>query len=886
MAGNDEYLEFARKVAAPTTEQLVDNVLRKARASRGAPVREQDQATRPQPAPGPTDGRVTELVSRVLDGAARFVRGTGLLRGRRKSRDSEPPQEPDRTQAPPTPPPGPGAGTGGARSDAPDSHFCDGGKNAEDIFWSGEKVPETAGVDDAPDAPSLLSSPWELSATGVRSQGSGIGGLSPVPWQGGQSRAQEPCGAYLPVDSPSFQLEEEASVSRLSLREPSSLQSSAACRFHVRSSARSPDVPDGHANVFDASIASEETGQSPVHFDLAPESPIQAPAAPQQTLAKDEKEERQQAEKEVRDLKATIAELEERLQQQDEQLQLNKTRQQELSDDLEEARRAAQEHQQAAAEARQHIEKEVTSPHPSSSSVQQAPSPVPECASLSPLQGDVGKEPVHTWRHPAGEVFLSAVQACLPTLAASPASTASRSPPQGRHAHRGILAVPEEAYKANPSQHGGIAAHEAEVGHQHDDRLRALEKCMEETRRQLEVCLETAARSRSPVTSPVQAREEPTAVRVASPERGHSEASPAGHPCWSECPTIEVPDAHLQACLLLRSRLANTLDPPELLQKAQAMLRLKAAVGEIYAVLCLQTKAKSFLAQSRVAELAQRRRPRPQTAGSGRSTQPRGALNRSPLPPSEALRRRATVQAVADRGRGDEAASGVTARRRWSSCPRPESVPPLALELVQFGERPVPRVSPVPPEAVARSEMPASEEAAAEAGAEPAVEAAAAAAARGSAVFAARSLLEKDGSKPTRPMSSPALLAQPREPRVVAIRPRQIKSASMARQSMPARSRPASGISRSRKAGGWEKSDIGNSQAELWLIKQRTLAGMLWPPMSEAARGRRPGAGCARPLRKAISDQQGCGCKPEEVQPLALKFAMAEAEILREGEAS
>ena len=89
--------------------------------------------------------------------------------------------------------------------------------------------------------------------------------------------------------------------------------------------------------------------------------------------------------------------------------------------------------------------------------------------------------------------------------------------------------------------------------------------------------------------------------------------------------------------------------------------------------------------------------------------------------------------------------------------------------------------------------------------------------------------------------------------------------------------RPASGMSRSRKAGGWEKSatwrsvlagprskhvlsrcersDIGNSQAELWLIKQRTLAGstsqnsanalglvgrirarMLWPPMSEAAR--------------------------------------------------
>jgi len=870
------------KVPAPTTEQLVDNVLRKARASRGAPVREQDQASRPQPARGsnsttrPTDGRVTELVSRVLDSAARFVRGTGLLRGRRKSRDSEPPQEPGRTQAPP---PGHGAGTGGARSDAPDLHPPDGGKNAEDIFWSGEKVPNTRDHNE-PDEPSLLSSPWELSATGARSEGSGIGGLSPVPWQGEPSRDQEPGGACPPVDSPSFQLEEDANVSRLSPREPSS--QSAACRFHVRSAARSRDVPDAHANVSNTSIASEETGQSPVHFDLAPESQLEAPAAPQQTLAKEEQEERQRAEKEVRDLKATIAELEERLQQQDEQLQLNQTRQQELSDDLEEARRAVQEHQQAAEEAlqaRQHIEKEVASPHPSSSSVQRAPSPAPECASLSPLRGDVGKELVHTWRHPAGEVFLSAVQACLPTLAASPASTASRSPPPGRHAHRGILAVPEEAYKANPSQQGGIPAHEAEVGCQHDDRLLALEKCMEETRRQLEVCLETAARSRSPVTSPVQVPEKPSPVRIASPERGHAEASP-GHPSVSECPTVEVPDAHLQASLLLRSCLGNALDPPELLQKAQAMLRLKAAVGEIYAVLCLQTKAKSFLAQSTVAGLAQRRRPRPQTAGSGRSTQPRGAFNRSPLPPSsEALRRRATVQAIPERGRGGEAATGVTARRRWSSCPRPDSVPPLALELVQFGERVVPQVSPSPPEAVGQ-EMPASEEVAVETASEETV-----AAARGSAVFAARSLLEKDG-KPTRPMSSPALLAQPREPRVVAIRPRQIKSASMARQSLPGRSRPASGMSRSRKAGGWEKSDIGNSQAELWLIKQRTLAGMLWPPMSEAARGRRPGAGCARPLTKAISDQQGCGCKPQEVQPLALKFAMAEAEILHEGEAS
>ncbi|OLP98432.1 hypothetical protein AK812_SmicGene19088 [Symbiodinium microadriaticum] len=65
----------------------------------------------------------------------------------------------------------------------------------------------------------------------------------------------EPGGACPPVDSPSFQLEEDANVSRLSPREPSS--QSAACRFHVRSAARSRDVPDAHANVSNTSIASE-----------------------------------------------------------------------------------------------------------------------------------------------------------------------------------------------------------------------------------------------------------------------------------------------------------------------------------------------------------------------------------------------------------------------------------------------------------------------------------------------------------------------------------------------------------------------------------------------------------------------------------------------------
>jgi len=289
-----------------------------------------------------------------------------------------------------------------------------------------------------------------------------------------------------------------------------------------------------------------------------------------------------------------------------------------------------------------------------------------------------------------------------------------------------------------------------------------------------------------------------------------------------------MPEQRLEACRLLRSCLANLLDPPELLQKAQAMMRLKASVGQIYAVLCLQTKAKAFIAQSKLAALSVRRRPRPQTANSRRPISASRSVQQAlPRPSSSEVRRRsyeAHQVLVASRRMGEDA-TGVTARRRWSLNARPENVPPLALEFVQFGER-------------LGRDMAAMQEA----GQKEMLQLASDEAACGSAVSAVRAAMEK-GSKPKRPMSSPALM-QPRA--VVSVR-RQIRSAGSQPKRGPPGKRPASGLSRSRKAGGWERSDAINSQAELWLIKQRSLAGMLWPPMSEAARGRRPKSGQIHP---------------------------------------
>ncbi|CAE7192766.1 unnamed protein product [Symbiodinium pilosum] len=513
---------------------------------------------------------------------------------------------------------------------------------------------------------------------------------------------------------------------------------------------------------------------------------VKAAASTQVALA----EERQRSEAEKRDLKATIAELESRLQLQDEELRRQDDRQQELSHDLHEARRVAEERQQAAEKAWQHIEQvrmsvaaedeaveqeeEVTtlpssraaSPEmglrpasgrsPTQSRPSASPSP-PRGADVTSLEITKVEAAVQAAQHPAGEVVLGAVEDldASPIASASPPGAGTLSSPRAC----GQPSVPEE----KRSKLGGTQAQDVQILPQAgspsitsrtqedglcNDRLRALELCMEETRRQLEVCLETASRSYPSMASPakVEATEEPIpayASRPVSPERlashpaeeaaaGRSRAaSPSlATQSWTDAPATELPHVHLQGCLLLRSLLATQLDPPELLQKAQAMMRLKAAVGEVYAVLCLQTKAKSFLAQSRVAELAQRRRPRPQSASS--------APFRHVTNASEAQRRRMTLEGAAHRSGGEEA-TGVTARRRWTACARPESVPPLPLEFVQFGERVVREVSLGQP-AQAEQDVHVTDEAT------PCRNPC------GSAISAARSLMVKDG-KPARPMS-------------------------------------------------------------------------------------------------------------------------------------
>ncbi|CAE8647927.1 unnamed protein product, partial [Polarella glacialis] len=163
-----------------------------------------------------------------------------------------------------------------------------------------------------------------------------------------------------------------------------------------------------------------------------------------------------------------------------------------------------------------------------------------------------------------------------------------------------------------------------------------------------------------------------------------------------------------------------------------------AVLGEHYALLCLQTKAKSFLAQATLLELRRRRPPSAfSVAGSsaGSWSRPQSALpNRAGFRPSSAFsggsgaassllpRRRRPVSASSPEPDVDEevivgtprslgssaiswpsvpgggsrpgiasilgalASPVVTARPRWSGYIRPSNVPPLALEKVEFGE--------------------------------------------------------------------------------------------------------------------------------------------------------------------------------------------------------
>jgi len=62
---------------------------------------------------------------------------------------------------------------------------------------------------------------------------------------------------------------------------------------------------------------------------------------------------------------------------------------------------------------------------------------------------------------------------------------------------------------------------------------------------------------------------------------------------------------HLAACGVLRARLAPLLEPSEKVDKASAIDRLKAVVGEHYALLCMQSKVKCFNARRILTDLQQ-----------------------------------------------------------------------------------------------------------------------------------------------------------------------------------------------------------------------------------------------------------------------------------------
>lgn len=316
--------------------------------------------------------------------------------------------------------------------------------------------------------------------------------------------------------------------------------------------------------------------------------------------------------------------------------------------------------------------------------------------------------------------------------------------------------------------------------------LEELERRLEETQRQLEACLQAAAKS-------------PDEAAKLDPPIGHGHDR---HAPFSEVSSTAIAlDEKLMACLDLRY--LGDLDPPEVL--------LKAAMGQLYAILCLQTKAKSFLAAEQLHEL-RAKRPMPRQ----RAHRPASAMTCKAS--RQGVQRNSLPQAL-PRGRHDELDEDAsTARRRWSDH---QKVPPLALgQLNQFNERRSPSTADTrtldtevfdkkPPEVVVPC---------------------------GSAISAVRGAAKP---KACRPSSSPGAFAQKRSDNPPAKQLRRAMSAggaaSRTREQSACRSRPQS---------HFRKSQRGNEgyipQAELWLIKNRALASMMWPPLSEAARGRRP----------------------------------------------
>lgn len=116
---------------------------------------------------------------------------------------------------------------------------------------------------------------------------------------------------------------------------------------------------------------------------------------------------------------------------------------------------------------------------------------------------------------------------------------------------------------------------------------------------------EVPAKKQSPVEAGVMVTK--SDEQAAAPTGGDEGAAPVSATAAS---SDGVRHEHLAACGVLRARLAPLLDPPIAAQKALVLERLKAVVGEHYAVLCMQSKVRCFQARRVLCFLQRHARPR------------------------------------------------------------------------------------------------------------------------------------------------------------------------------------------------------------------------------------------------------------------------------------
>lgn len=296
-------------------------------------------------------------------------------------------------------------------------------------------------------------------------------------------------------------------------------------------------------------------------------------------------------------------------------------------------------------------------------------------------------------KHPAGDVFLGACEEATVSLSAPNfgAKLSHLSLPSVREANEALAESPR-LHATSPS----LCDVEVQVSEQKpqsegqrssqplplaapanapiaDSRLDAIENRLEETARRLEVVLQEAVRS-----------------RAFQPElKGDVPAAPK--------------EELLGAAVLIRGLLAPHMEPSARVLQAQAMKQLKANLVSHKALLCLQRKARTFLAQVEVscrqewqclaerarlaAAAAQAELQKEQEALSiARATLD---VNLQPSSASEDFARSVKLK-LAELGELDDFTPGevaaVTAALLGGHRERPRCVPALNMDYVKFGD--------------------------------------------------------------------------------------------------------------------------------------------------------------------------------------------------------